>query len=315
MYSNVWFNSDIAVDAWGNPHLATSVFIAGPGLDPGFILVEPESFGIFDLYSIDEDNEEWHAVQLGSLNTYSGEFLYPGNDPLTEYNRLEVSSTPEGDYMFFTWAETRLEGVEENTSPDIYARGFSILENAITNDEGGSAVAGATNVTAFSEAMWQSYFKSTSHYTIATGESGSKTFTIPIVYCDMNPQNVVDPVQFKYIQDFTFEDGDFTLPTGNPAITGVGIDEKPGGNITSVSQNYPNPFNQTSTIMVNLEEGATLSLVVSNIIGQKVMEINRGEVGAGSHNFTIDATGLETGVYFYTVISGQNSVTKKMIVE
>jgi hypothetical protein len=45
------------------------------------------------------------------------------------------------------------------------------------------------------------------------------------------------------------------------------------------------------------------------------MEINKGEVNAGSHSFTIDGSALTTGIYFYTVISGENSVTRKMIVE
>ncbi len=315
MYSTVWFNSDIAVDAWGNPHLACTPFIAGPGLDPGYIIITPESFAVFDVYSIDDDNEDWQAVHLGTLNTYSGEFLYPGSDPLTEYNRVEVSGTTDGTKMFFTWADTRLEGVDDNTAPDIYARGFDLFENTITYDESGTAIAGATNVTAFSGAMWQAYFKSTSHYTKDDGPSGSKVYTIPMVYCDMNPQNVVDPVQFKYIQDFSFADGDFVLPTGNDPISPVGIDDPVEYNITSVSQNYPNPFNTTTTVVANIDRSSDLSLIVTNLIGQKVIEINKGEVSGGAHTFTIEAGKLQTGIYFYTVIAGDHSVTRKMIVE
>ena len=50
-------------------------------------------------------------------------------------------------------------------------------------------------------------------------------------------------------------------------------------------------------------------------MGQKVSEINLGQVASGTHPITIDGTNLDTGVYFYTVIAGNSTVTKRMIVE
>jgi hypothetical protein len=315
MYTSLWGNSDIAVDAWGNPHLATVIFIAGPGLDPGYILITAESMAAFDIYSVDADNTNWQAVELAPIMTYTGDFLYPGSDPLTEYNRVQVSSNVEGTKMFFTWLDTRLEGVTTNTSPDIYSKGFDVVDNMVTNDESSSAVFGATNVTTFSEAMWQAYFLSSSRYVKEEGDEGSMTYTIPMVYADMDPQDVTQPVQFKYIQDFSFADGDFTMATGNDPVTGVGINNPAPVAITSVSQNYPNPFNKTSTVMVNLAESSNLSLVVTNMIGQTVMQMDRGQVNAGSYTFDIDANQLQKGIYFYSVIAGKEKVTNKMIIE
>jgi hypothetical protein len=314
MYSTPWFTSDIGVDAWGNPHLGLTVFIAGPGLDPGYLIVEPESMGVFDIYSIDDDNEEWQAVNLGALATYSGEFLYPNSDPLTGYNRMDVTSSWDGTKMFFTWIETRIEEVITNVSPDIFARGFDLFNNMITNDLSGPAVHGATNVTNFSEAMWQSYFKSGSYYSIDEGEPGNMTYTIPLVYADMDPQDVTQPVQFKYIQDFSFSDEDFILPTGNPPISPVSIKEPSDEIIASVSQNYPNPFNATSNITVNLVSAGNLDLTIVNLVGQKVMTIDKGKVPAGTHTFTVDGSVLKAGTYFYTVTAGSQKVTRKMVI-
>jgi hypothetical protein len=314
MYSTPWFNTDIGVDAWGNPHIGVSVFIAGPGLDPGYIMVEPESFGVFDIYSIDDENTEWQAAHLGTLATYSGEFVYPGSDPLTEYNRIDVTSSWDGTKMFFTWIETRLTNITTNTSPDIYARGFDLFNNTLTNDLSSSAIAGATNVTNFSEAMWQSYFKAGSFYAIDEGEYGDVTYTIPLVYADMDPQDVTQPVQFKYIQDFSFNDADFVLPTGNPPISPVGVVEPPKYNITEVSQNYPNPFNASSNIIVTLVNSSDLSLKIYNLTGQTVMEVDKGNVAAGSYTFIIDGSTLKAGTYFYTVTAGNQKVTRKMVI-
>lgn len=314
MYSTPWFNSDIGVDAWGNPHIGVSVFIAGPGLDPGYIMVEPESFGVFDIYSIDDNNEEWQAVNLGSLSTYQGDYIYPGSDPLIEYNRIDVTSSWDGMKMFFTWIETRLPGVETNISPDIYARGFDLFNNKITIDTSDTGIGGATNVTTFSEAMWQSYFKSASYYAIDEGDPGDMTYTIPLVYADMDPQDVTQPVQFKYIQDFSYLDADFILPTGNPPISPVSIKEPSDKNIALVMQNYPNPFNSNSSIIVTLVNSSDLSLEIYNITGQVVTEIHKGTVAAGSHSFTIDGSALKAGIYFYTITAGTQKVTRKMVI-
>jgi hypothetical protein len=82
----------------------------------------------------------------------------------------------------------------------------------------------------------------------------------------------------------------------------------------SVSQNYPNPFTGMTTITVNLSDNANLSLTVSNMLGQEIMNIRRGTVPPGSYLFELDGTNLTSGIYFYTVKADDSSVTKKMIV-
>jgi hypothetical protein len=95
----------------------------------------------------------------------------------------------------------------------------------------------------------------------------------------------------------------------------VGVDEVSNNGITSVSQNYPNPTNGNTTIEVNLTKSSKLSLVVTNLVGQKVYEVNEGTVAAGSHTITIDAGKLNSGVYFYTVNADNISITKKMVIQ
>lgn len=85
-------------------------------------------------------------------------------------------------------------------------------------------------------------------------------------------------------------------------------------NEASVSQNYPNPFNGTSTVTVNLEKKAKLSLEVTNLMGQQVQLLERGQVNPGTYYFQIDGTSLPAGIYFYTVNANSSKVTKKMIV-
>ena len=304
LYSTPFFNSDIAVDAWGNPHVATSVFIASD--DPGFIIIEPETMAVFDLYTTNNDDETWHGIHLGTLKNY--EAPYDGGD-FPEFNRLQIASTWDGTKMFYTWNDTRLEGVEDNTSPDIYARGFDLATNMVT--EGGS-VAGATNVTEFSEAMWQARFHVLSTYAI----DNEGTYTLPITYAEMDESlDVVLPVQFKYIQDFSFTDADFTVASGNPGFPVGMVENQVNESILSVSQNQPNPVRTTTQIGLTLDKAANVKVVVTSMTGQIVMEQNEGFVAAGNSMISLDASELTNGVYFYTVYAGNSRVTNKMIVE
>jgi hypothetical protein len=96
----------------------------------------------------------------------------------------------------------------------------------------------------------------------------------------------------------------------------VGISENDAAiSDTRVSQNYPNPFRGTSVVYVTLDRSAEISLEVTNITGQVVYSVPAKEYPAGKAELNIHAAGLTAGIYFYTVRSGETSVTKKMMVE
>lgn len=123
----------------------------------------------------------------------------------------------------------------------------------------------------------------------------------------MNIQGDGDPVADNWMKVETVSDAVF-FP--------VGVEENAVTfNEDNVSQNFPNPFNGTSSVFVTLDKQATLELVVTNMVGQSVYTVPAQKYNKGRQEIAIDATGLTSGVYFYTVKSGDKSVTKKMIVE
>lgn len=65
---------------------------------------------------------------------------------------------------------------------------------------------------------------------------------------------------------------------------------------------------------MNLDKAANLSLTVTNLLGQEVINMDKGAVTAGSYTFTVDGAHLKDGVYFYTVRADNREVTNKMIV-
>lgn len=97
--------------------------------------------------------------------------------------------------------------------------------------------------------------------------------------------------------------------------TFVGVNEIKAQPNFAVEQNMPNPVNGTTTVKVVLAKPATLSLAVTTLTGQKVMEVNNGQTKAGNTYLTLDCSNLPAGIYFYTVTVGNETNTHKMIVK
>jgi len=95
---------------------------------------------------------------------------------------------------------------------------------------------------------------------------------------------------------------------------GVGINNKPAESFI-VSQNYPNPVNGRTVITTKLSQTGNLTLTLVNIVGQKVMNLEKGLISSGTHQLVIDCSNLPSGIYFYTVTLDNQSVTKRLIVE
>jgi endo-1,4-beta-xylanase len=78
-------------------------------------------------------------------------------------------------------------------------------------------------------------------------------------------------------------------------------------------QNYPNPFNPTTTISFNLPQRSSVRLVLMDILGREVINIDKGSVEAGAHKIELNASGLTSGVYIYRLEAGNFISSKKLI--
>ncbi|HSG67919.1 MAG TPA: T9SS type A sorting domain-containing protein [Bacteroidales bacterium] len=81
----------------------------------------------------------------------------------------------------------------------------------------------------------------------------------------------------------------------------------------TISQNYPNPANGITQVNVHMMQSANVRLVIHNMMGQEMMAFDQGLLPTGVHTLAFDVSGLPDGVYFYTVIAGEQTATKKMI--
>ena len=86
----------------------------------------------------------------------------------------------------------------------------------------------------------------------------------------------------------------------------------------SLSQNYPNPFNPSTTIRYNLPISGNVKFTIYNSNGESVMTLVNKYQQAGNHSVRWNGKNqwgnlAVSGVYFYTLESGDFVQTKKMI--
>jgi hypothetical protein len=85
-----------------------------------------------------------------------------------------------------------------------------------------------------------------------------------------------------------------------------------------LNQNYPNPFNSGTTIEFTIPRSGYTEIKIFNILGEVVAIPVQVHLSAGEHQVIWDGRDLAghptaTGVYFYQVISGSYSETRKMV--
>ena len=78
-------------------------------------------------------------------------------------------------------------------------------------------------------------------------------------------------------------------------------------------QNYPNPFNPSTVIKFELPKSSSVKLVVYDELGREVGVLVDENLNAGVYEVNWGAGSYTSGVYFYKLISGDFTDTKRMV--
>jgi hypothetical protein len=103
-----------------------------------------------------------------------------------------------------------------------------------------------------------------------------------------------------------------TTPLGKQSASTTATNELPKD--FAVHPNYPNPFNPATTIKYDLPEPSHVSLVIYDVLGRKVVELENGVKDAGYHNvqWSTDNGQLSSGVYFARFVATDASGSVKL---
>jgi Secretion system C-terminal sorting domain len=80
-----------------------------------------------------------------------------------------------------------------------------------------------------------------------------------------------------------------------------------------LQQNYPNPFNPTTKIKYQIPKESFVTITLYDLLGREVRTLVKAQKSAGSYELMLDGSELSSGIYFYTMISGNYAAVQKLI--
>jgi hypothetical protein len=114
-------------------------------------------------------------------------------------------------------------------------------------------------------------------------------------------------------------------------LTGAVVDSVQYGVVTSVEagkeaipkefmlfQNFPNPFNPSTTIYFRVPKGESFTLIIYNVLGQRVRMLYAGRGNGNTQSIMWDSKNdagirVSSSMYLYQIRSGDFLATKKML--
>ena len=83
----------------------------------------------------------------------------------------------------------------------------------------------------------------------------------------------------------------------------------------ALAQNYPNPFNPSTVIAYQLPTASDVRLELYDVLGRKISTLVNTRQAAGYYTFTLNASNLATGIYFYRLQANATNGTSKTFVQ
>jgi len=109
--------------------------------------------------------------------------------------------------------------------------------------------------------------------------------------------------------------GDNNLYIDDLMITGtyVGIEEAARANLAFAIS--PNPSSDNTKLVFSISETSDVDINVVNNLGQQVIFLNRKDLNAGNHEFTLNTSQLLPGIYFVQLRAGSAMDSKKLVIQ
>ena len=283
----------------------------------------------------------WSVVTVDSLSSEGPSTLPTGNgfasnpwdatggtantDKVECDPRIQLSRTPDGKYVIYTFAETDTAvtsnptGNKWNQLPNVKARLMDVASQSVHTLEINvtrpptSGPDTYTNIISNSNVRSRAFFHYTSPKcalasTVIT--SAGPAFYLPMTVTSNAGLQQLSPVVHRYISAVLDFGGVFkSTSTG----TVNGISESSILSSTN-SYIYPNPAHGNAVLAVDLKNSADVEITLTNTVGQ-LLRSTKTVAYSGANNIDLDVSGLAKGIYMVNVKVDGASTTKKLIVE
>lgn len=296
---------DIAVDDEGMLHLiaelsghtdtASNTYWAGEG--------------VYEFFHLITDGTTWRERRIGGSYNSDADF---GAATSTLDARVQASRSEDGEFIFFTFAQTYYEEVGEdqpNTNPDIYGVAYSVERDSMVGPRNFGLVPGTVfDDFEFTDVVAVGYFHHTSPVAITGGAFWD--LELPIIYgiprgTPDDPSGDLLPIDFYFLRSAGFDYGEFGITSTEEVVPADYFQ----------LQVQPNPAQGEALASFALENNARYTLSLLNIVGQKVMDIETALGFGGANQAGFDVAGLTPGLYLLRLQAENKVAVAKLLIK
>jgi hypothetical protein len=243
--------------------------------------------------------------------------------------RIQLSRTPDGKYVVYTFAESDttvtsnpvsgVSGVKWNQFPNVKARMMDVASQSVHTLEINVTKPPTTGPDTYTNIISPTSVRSRAFFHYASPKcalastvvtSTGPAFYLPMTVTSNAGLQQLSPVVHRYISAVLDFGGVFkSTSTG----TVNGISENSIASSTN-SYIYPNPAYGKVVLAIDLKNSSNVEVTLTNIMGQ-VLKSTKIEAYSGANNIDVDVNGLAKGIYMVSVNVDGASSTKKLIIE
>lgn len=273
------------------------------------------------IYDGDKPSPTWSHMLIDSMSSEGPAGVSTGKgyldnpwdmDPLQTNQkvridaRLQMSRTPDGQQLIYTWAESDTAFTDAqkkwNVLPNIKARLLDVTTGSLSTTEIDATLDGGAEVS--SHAMFD--FVSPK-FKMASNTSTKFTVNVPMTVSNSSPYAQL----IKNEHYYSCSSLEFEKPAGNGGDVGIKEDKS---TIAANSSIFPNPAKNNVSVKLNLLNSSKVQVEVLNAMGQ-VVKIVQAQGQTGVNTVSVELSGLSGGVYFVNIKVDNASSTKKLIIE
>ena len=261
----------------------------------GYIYVALDGVGLYHLWTDDPSNPGgWQASQIAELSSTFGEDGMPdGNGGGNYFNAFGTGAISNHNDNVM-WVAYHALG-------DTSQLGFNWDIFLCKSEDGGvtwSEPENITNTGGLQEDEMYVHMSPT-----ATDTNCFMIYTQPVY----TTNHLSDPANMA-----AFQQNIWFVMYGEALQLGIDDNASLPGSFT-LGQNYPNPFNPKTSIMYSVEHAGKVELALYNVVGQKVQTLLNETKEPGEYTLELNAGDLASGVYFYKMSQGGQTLTRKLV--
>lgn len=285
------YDYDVKVDDAGGLHILANVVAVA---SDSSVWVSIPGCGQYHFYNpTPEDQTTWTASLVRDMEvSWNGTYTY-GEFSGWQYIYPDMAMSPDGSVI---WAVT---SAVSDTAGGTYTDLDIFLAKST---DGGATFVDLGNVTNTPSTITTQNYDMSPHFAPYASESDAY-FLFQMADFGVNT-----------VGGTNFEDYKQRVYVGHAYDPVVGVGEEATvPTAFTLSQNYPNPFNPVTRVAYSIATAGDVSIDLYDARGSHVKSLVNEYRLAGKHEFMIDGKDLASGVYFYTMIFADHSLTKKLV--